>query len=75
VGRLGAVAGAVLEIVRYSTKIEHQTHEDIKTTVNRYSHLLPSVDAALADAPGEKFEAVEGRVVELRAAPSFVSRS
>jgi hypothetical protein len=36
----------------------------IKTTINTYGHLLPSVDAALADGLAELFEA--DNVVPLR---------
>jgi integrase len=36
---------------------ERLGHDDIKTTVNRYGHLLPSVDEALADALGAMFDA------------------
>jgi hypothetical protein len=32
-------------------------HEDIRTTINTYGHLLPSVDAALADGLSALFEA------------------
>ena len=36
---------------------ERPGHEDIRTTINIYGHLLPSVDAALADALGAMFDA------------------
>ena len=36
---------------------ERLGHEDIRTTINIYGHLLPSVDAALADALGAMFDA------------------
>lgn len=35
---------------------ERLGHEDIRTTVNIYGHLLPSVDAALADGLGAMFD-------------------
>jgi hypothetical protein len=34
-------------------------HDDVKTIVNRYGQLLPSVDEALADALGAMFDATE----------------
>lgn len=36
---------------------ERLGHEDIRTTINIYGHLLPSVDEALADGLGKLFEA------------------
>jgi integrase len=42
---------------------ERLGHEDIRTTINIYGHLLPSVDAALADALGAMFDAT-ARAVE-----------
>ena len=36
---------------------ERLGHEDIRTTINIYGHLLPNVDAALADALGAMFDA------------------
>ena len=36
---------------------ERLGHEDIRTTINTYGHLLPSVDEALADALGAMYEA------------------
>jgi hypothetical protein len=45
-------------------------HEDIRTTVNTYGHMVPSVDAALADGLAALFDAAAqpaaGKVVELR---------
>ncbi len=47
-------------------------HESIKTTVDLYGHLVPSVDAGLSDGLGEMFESApaeptaEPNVVELR---------
>lgn len=35
---------------------ERLGHEDIRTTINTYGHLLPEVDAALADGLGALFE-------------------
>jgi integrase len=35
---------------------ERLGHEDIRTTINVYGHLLPSVDAALADGLGRLFD-------------------
>ena len=35
---------------------ERLGHEDIRTTVNIYGHLLPSVDAALADGLDTLYE-------------------
>jgi integrase len=36
---------------------ERLGHEDIRTTINTYGHLLPSVEAALADGLGALFAA------------------
>jgi integrase len=36
---------------------ERLGHEDIRTTVNTYGHMVPNVDAALADALGDLFDA------------------
>jgi integrase len=36
---------------------ERLGHEDIRTTINTYGHMLPSVDAALADALGAMWDA------------------
>jgi len=47
-----AVPGAGLHIVK-----ERLGHEDIRTTINTYGHLLPSVEAALADGLAEMFAA------------------
>jgi integrase len=38
---------------------ERLGHEDIRTTINTYGHLLPSVEAALADGLGALFAAAE----------------
>ena len=38
---------------------ERLGHEDIRTTVNIYGHLLPSVDAALADGLGALYDSAE----------------
>ena len=48
---------------------ERLGHEDIRTTINVYGHLVPSVDAALADALGEMWDATAtpSNVVELHA--------
>ena len=43
-------------------------HDDIKTTINTYGHMLPSVDAALADGLTALYEA--DNVVQLRATGS-----
>jgi len=40
---------------------ERLGHDDIKTTVNRYGHLLPSVDEALADQLGAMFDSAAVR--------------
>ncbi len=32
-------------------------HQDIRTTINTYGHMLPNVDAVLADAQGEMWDA------------------
>lgn len=45
---------------------ERLGHDDIRTTINTYGHLVPSVDAALADGLAALFEAEN--VVPLRAA-------
>jgi integrase len=37
-------------------------HEDIRTTINIYGHLLPSVEAALAEGLTETFNGAEGAV-------------
>lgn len=50
---------------------ERLGHEDIRTTVNIYGHLLPSVDAALADGLDALFESADN-VAPLRAAPGQV---
>lgn len=46
-------------------------HDDIKTTINTYGHLLPSVDDALAEAMGRLWEA--DNVVPLRPAAPAVA--
>lgn len=38
---------------------ERLGHRDIRTTINTYGHLLPSVDAALADALGAMWDATD----------------
>jgi integrase len=43
---------------------ERLGHEDIRTTINIYGHLLPNVDAALADALGEMFDATAAAQAE-----------
>lgn len=45
---------------------ERLGHSSITVTVDRYGHLLPSVDEALADALGAMFEASVNNVVELQ---------
>jgi integrase len=43
-------------------------HEDIRTTINQYGHMVPNVDAALADALGALFDQpAADNVVPLRA--------
>jgi hypothetical protein len=58
---------------------ERLGHDDIRTTVNIYGHLVPSVDEALADALGEMWEATaaaqDDAVVDLRASGRIASRS
>lgn len=44
---------------------ERLGHEDIRTTINIYGHLLPSVDEALAAGLGRLFDAADGK--QLRA--------
>lgn len=46
---------------------ERLGHEDIRTTINIYGHLLPNVDAALADALGEMFDATAPPAGKVRA--------
>jgi integrase len=46
---------------------ERLGHEDIRTTINIYGHLLPNVDAALADALGEMFDATAGTAPQAEA--------
>jgi hypothetical protein len=44
-------------------------HADIRTTVNTYGHMVPSVDEALADGLSAPFEAATpdaDNVIELR---------
>jgi len=45
---------------------ERLGHNDIRTTINVYGHLLPSVDRALADGLAAGFEDA-AKVVPLRA--------
>jgi integrase len=49
---------------------ERLGHEDIRTTVNIYGHLLPAVDAALADGLAALFNGADrgGSIVPLHAA-------
>lgn len=48
---------------------ERLGHEDIRTTLNTYGHLVPSVDAALADGLSALFtgKPAEPNVTQLRA--------
>jgi integrase len=43
---------------------ERLGHEDIRTTINVYGHLLPSVDQALADGLSSLFDEAAGRQPE-----------
>jgi hypothetical protein len=46
---------------------ERLGHDDIRTTINIYGHLLPSVDAALADALDTLHAESETNITPLRA--------
>lgn len=53
-------AGLSLEVNPNLAMVQHRLgHEDIRTTINIYGHLLPSVEAALAEGLSATFNNVK----------------
>lgn len=61
-----AAPGGNLHVVK-----ERLGHDDVRTTINVYGHLLPSVDAALADGVDAMHAEAADNVTPLRKADNL----